>query len=216
MRTLVILLILANLTLLGYTWLDRRSSGESARLAEQVNPEKIRLLAPREVANLGPAKMAALPDICAEWGPFGDVDRARALADLEPQALGRLLTQRRVESATGWWVYLPPAANKAAAETRAALLKAAGIRDFFIVDSGPQRFAISLGVFRTEDAANAYRADVAAKGFNNVQAGARQQTSMATMLVIRDPREPLISRLRELAPSYPGTEAKVGPCEKSG
>ena len=216
MRTLVILLILANLTLLGYTWLDRRSSGESARLAEQVNPEKIRLLAPREVANLGPAKMAALPDVCAEWGPFGDVDRARALADLEPQALGRLLTQRRVESATGWWVYLPPAANKAAAETRAALLKAAGIRDFFIVDSGPQRFAISLGVFRTEDAANAYRADVAAKGFNNVQAGARQQTSMATMLVIRDPREPLISRLRELAPSYPGTEAKVGPCEKSG
>jgi hypothetical protein len=216
LRTLVILLILANLTLLGYTWLDRRSSGESARLAEQVNPEKIRLLAPREVANLGPAKMAALPDVCAEWGPFGDVDRARALADLEPQALGRLLTQRRVESATGWWVYLPPAANKAAAETRAALLKAAGIRDFFIVDSGPQRFAISLGVFRTEDAANAYRADVAAKGFNNVQAGARQQTSMATMLVIRDPREPLISRLRELAPSYPGTEAKVGPCEKSG
>jgi hypothetical protein len=216
LRTLVILLILANLTLLGYTWLDRRSSGESARLAEQVNPEKIRLLAPREVANLGPAKMAALPDVCAEWGPFGDVDRARALADLEPQALGRLLTQRRVESATGWWVYLPPAANKAAAETRAALLKAAGIKDFFIVDSGPQRFAISLGVFRTEDAANAYRADVAAKGFNNVQAGAQQQTSMATMLVIRDPREPLISRLRELAPSYPGAEAKVGPCEKSG
>jgi hypothetical protein len=216
LRTLVILLILANLTLLGYTWLDRSSSGESARLAEQVNPEKIRLLAPREVANLGPAKMAALPDVCAEWGPFGDVDRTRALADLEALALGRLLTQRRVESATSWWVYLPPAPNKAAAETRAALLKAAGIRDFFIVDGGPQRLAISLGVFRTEDAANAYRDDVAAKGFNNVQAGARQQTSMATMLVIRDPREPLISRLRELAPSYPGTDAKVGPCEKSG
>jgi hypothetical protein len=216
LRTLVILLILANLTLLGYTWLDRRSSGEGARLAEQVKPEKIRLLTPQEVAQLGPAKIAALPDVCVEWGPFVEADRARALADLEPLALGRLLTQRRVESATGWWVFLPPAVNKAAAETRVARLKAAGIKDIFIVDSGPQRFAISLGVFRTEDAAEAYRADVAAKGFGNVQAGARQQTVMATMLVIRDPREPVISRLRELAPSYPGAEAKVGSCEKSG
>jgi hypothetical protein len=216
LRTLVILLILANLTLLGYTWLDRRSSGEGARLAEQVKPEKIRLLSPQEVAQLGPAKIAALPDVCAEWGPFVEADRARALADLEPLALGRLLTQRRVEIATGWWVFLPPAANKAAAETRVAQLRAAGIKDFFIVDSGPQRFAISLGIFRTEDAAEAYRADVAAKGFSSVQAGARQQTVMATMLVIRDPREPVITRLRELAPSYPGAEAKVGPCEKNG
>ena len=110
---------------------------------------------------------------------------------------------------------LLPAVNKAAAETRAALLKAAGIKDIFIVDSGPQRFAISLGVFRTEDAANAYRADVAAKGFSNVQAGARQQTVVATMLVIRDPRERLISRLRELAPSYPGTEARSGPARRA-
>lgn len=144
MRTLVILLILANLTLLGYTWLDRRSSGEGARLAEQVKPERIRLLTPQEVAQLGPAKMAALPDVCVEWGPFADADRARALADLEPLALGRLLTQRRAE------------------------------------------------------------------------VGARQQTVMMTTLVIRDPREPVISRLRELAPSYPGTEAKVGSCEKGG
>ena len=98
MRTLLALLLLANLTLLAYTLLDRRTAGEGARLAEQVRPDKIRLLTPREVAELGPAKVAALPDVCVEWGPFTEAERARALADLEPLGLSNLLTQRRSDA----------------------------------------------------------------------------------------------------------------------
>jgi hypothetical protein len=215
-RTLIILLVLANLTLLGYTFLDRRSAGEAARLAEQIRPDKIKLLTPKEVAQLGPAKVAALPDVCAEWGPFNDAERSRALTDLEPLALGRLLTQRRVESSSVFWVFLPPLPNKAAAETRAAVLRAAGVREVSVVDSGAQRFAISLGVFRAEDAAQAYLAELGAKGVQNAQVGSRQQASVATWLVIRDPHEPVLTRLRELVPTYPGTETKVGGCEKPG
>jgi hypothetical protein len=216
MRTLLVLLLLANLTLLGYTLLDRRTSGEGVRLQQQVNPDKIKLLSPREVAQLGPAKIAALPDVCLEWGPFGDADRTRALADLEPLALGKLLTQRRVESSTAFWVYVPPLANKAAAETRAAVLRAAGVKDLFVVDSGRDRFAISLGNFRTEEAANAYLAELAAKNVTTARVGQRQLTTVSTLLVIRDPREPVMARLREIASSYPGSEAKLGSCEKPG
>jgi len=215
-RTLLVLLLLANLTLLGYTLLDRRTSGEGVRLQQQVRPDKIKLLSPREVAQLGPAKIAALPDVCLEWGPFGDADRTRALADLEPLALGKLLTQRRVESSTAFWVYVPPLANKAAAETRAAVLRAAGVKDLFVVDSGRDRFAISLGNFRTEEAANAYLAELAAKNVTTARVGQRQLTTVSTLLVIRDPREPVMARLREIAPSYPGSEAKLGSCEKPG
>jgi hypothetical protein len=215
-RTLLVLLLLANLTLLGYTLLDRRTSGEGVRLQQQVHPDKIKLLSPREVAQLGPAKIAALPDVCLEWGPFGDADRTRALADLEPLALGKLLTQRRVESSTAFWVYVPPLANKAAAETRAAVLRAAGVKDLFVVDSGRDRFAISLGNFRTEEAANAYLAELAAKNVTTARVGQRQLTTVSTLLVIRDPREPVMARLREIAPSYPGSEAKLGSCEKPG
>ncbi|HSN44849.1 MAG TPA: SPOR domain-containing protein [Casimicrobiaceae bacterium] len=216
MRTLLVLLLLANLTLLGYTLLDRRTSGEGVRLQQQVHPDKIKLLSPREVAQLGPAKIAALPDVCLEWGPFGDADRTRALADLEPLALGKLLTQRRIESSTAFWVYVPPLANKAAAETRAAVLRAAGVKDLFVVDSGRDRFAISLGNFRTEEAANAYLAELAAKNVSTARVGQRQLTTVSTLLVIRDPREPVMARLREIAPSYPGSEAKLGSCEKPG
>ena len=216
MRTLVVLLILANLTLLGYTWLDRHATGEAARLTDQVHPEKIRLLTPQEVAQLGPAKVASLPDVCVEWGPLSDAERNRALTELEPLALGRLLTQRRSESASAWWAYLPPAANKAGAETRAALLKAAGVKDYAIIETGPQRIAISLGVFRTEDAAKAYAAEIAAKGVARVEYAERQPGLVLTTLIIRDPRDPVLRRLRELAPAYPGTETRTGPCEKGG
>ncbi len=101
MRTVVILLVLANLTLLGFTYLDGASGGESFRLTQQIQPDKIKLLTPQEVAALGPAKAASLADVCLEWGPFSDADRTRALADLDPLGLGKLVSQKKVDAADG-------------------------------------------------------------------------------------------------------------------
>jgi SPOR domain len=214
MRTLVILLLLANFALAGYLWLEGASSGEGVRLKEQVQPDKIKLLTPQEVAALGPAKAAALADVCLEWGPFGESDRARALTDIEPLALGKLLSQRRVETSNAWWAFLPPFANKAAADKRVAELKTAGQKDVFVVDGGPQRFAISLGAFRTEDAANLHLVELAKQGITGAKVGPRPQLIVQSMLVIRDPQQPVIVKLRELGPSYPGAEVKIGGCEK--
>ena len=96
MRIVLALLLFANLTLYAYTKLDS-GTGEGILLQDQVQPDKIKLLTPQQVAALGPTKVAALADVCVEWGPFSDADRAKALADLEPLALGRLLSQKRVE-----------------------------------------------------------------------------------------------------------------------
>src|SRR5207253_1996486 len=97
MRIVVLLLVIANLTFFAYTRLDNASRGESARLKQQIQPDKIKLLTPPQVAALGPAKMAALADVCIEWGPFSEAERAKAMTDLEPLQLGRLLSQRRVD-----------------------------------------------------------------------------------------------------------------------
>jgi hypothetical protein len=214
MRTVVVLLLLANLALAGYLWLDSASGGEGVRLKQQVRPDAIKLLSPQEVAALGPAKAAALADVCLEWGPFNDADRTRAVADMDSLALGRLLTQRRVDTAAGFWVYLSPFASRAAADKRAGELRAAGVKDAFVVDGGAQRFAVSLGSFRTEDAANAHLADVTKQGVAGAKAGPRQPSTPLTMLVVRDPREPVLTRLRELAPAYPSADVKIGGCEK--
>src|SRR5512143_1374980 len=118
MRTVVFLLLLANLSLFAYTKLDSVGSGEAVRLKEQVRPDKIVILTPQQVAALGPAKVPSLADVCLEWGPFSDPDRTRALADLDPLQLGRLLTQRRIDVEGTWWVNLGPYANRPAADRR--------------------------------------------------------------------------------------------------
>jgi len=215
MRTIVILLLLANLTFFVYTRLDSGRDGEAARLSEQVQPDKIKLLTPQQVAALGPAKVAALADVCLEWGPVPEGDRARALAELEPLGLGKLLTQRRIETNLAFWVYLPPVPNRADAERRATEARTRGIAEVSIVDSGPQRYAVSLGAFGTEDAAKARLAEVVKLGATNARLGPRQQVIVSTLFVIRDPQAPVIARLRDLAAAHPGSEAKIGNCEKA-
>jgi hypothetical protein len=214
MRIVLILLLLANLALFALTRLDSFSGGEGQRLGEQVQPDKIKLLTAQQVAALGPAKAAALADVCVEWGPFGEADRARALADLAPLALGTLLTQRRLEGEATFAVTLPAMADRATAERRVAELRARGITDLAVVDMGRGQFTVSLGVFRTEQGANARAAAVAQQGVANARVVPRSPTAAQTTLVIRDPSQPAVTRLRELVGSYPGTEVKVGPCER--
>ena len=89
-----------------------------------------------------------------------------------------------------------------------------GLKDPFVVDGGPQRLAISLGVFRTEDAANAQLVELAEQGVAGAKAGPRQQVVLQSLIVIRDPQQIVIARLRDLAPAYPGADTKIGGCEK--
>jgi hypothetical protein len=214
MRTLVYLLLLANLTLFGYIKLDSVGGGEGARLSQQVQPDKIKLLTPQQVAALGPAKVASLADVCVEWGPMSDADRARAQTRLEPLDLGKLVTQRKIEVIANYWVFIPPLANKAAVDNRVAELKAQGVRDILPVELGPQRLAISLGVFRTEEAAQARLEALGAQGVKTAKVGPRAQSVQQTVLVVRDPPAQAMARLKEMQSDFQGSEIRVGSCER--
>ena len=214
MRTLVFLLLLANLTLFGYTRLDGVGSGEGARLSQQVQPEKIKVLTAQQVAALGPAKVASLADVCVEWGPISDADRARALARLDPLDLGKLLTQRKIEVIGNFWVYIPPLANRAAVDKRVAELKSQGVRDVFPVELGPQRLAISLGVYHSEDAAQARLAALQAEGVRTARVGPRAQSVQQSVLIVRDPPAQAMAKLKEMQSDFQGSEIKVGSCER--
>jgi SPOR domain len=215
MRTLVLLLLLANITMFGYTKLDSVGSGEGVRLSQQVQPDKVKLLTAQQVAALGPAKVAALADVCAEWGPLSDSDRARALAVVEPLDLGKLVTQKKVEIIANYWLFLPPSANKSAADRRVDELKTQGVKEASVVDAGPQHLAISLGTFRTEAEAQARLDALVAQGVKNAKVGQRVQAIQQTALVVRDPPATAVVRLKELQGAFPGTDVKIGSCEKT-
>jgi hypothetical protein len=211
MRIVVALLLLANLTLFVYTLLPS-GGGEGMRLSQQVSPEKIKLLTPQEVAALGPAKVAALADVCVEFGPLSDPERAKALGDLEPLALGRLLTLRRVEVDNAFSVSISPFPSRPAAETRAAELRKQGIKELAVADIGRGQFAVAFGAFRTEPAAQALADSLTKQGVKLVRVQARQQALTQTLLVIRDPQQPVVARLKEMQSQYAGTDIKVGNC----
>ncbi|MBK9116587.1 MAG: SPOR domain-containing protein [Betaproteobacteria bacterium] len=214
MRIVIILLVLANLTLYAYTRLDS-GGGEAMLLADQVQPDKIKLLTPQQVAALGPAKVAALADVCVEWGPLADPERARALAELEPLALGRLLSQKRVEFDSGYWVNMGPFATRAAAETRIGELRRQGVKELAVADAAKGQFAISLGVFRAEAAAVAYAEELAQLGIKLAKVQPRAQPIAQSIIVVRDPQQSVVARLKDLQAQFPGSELKITACERT-
>jgi sporulation related protein len=215
MRTILVLLLLANLTLFGYTRLDGIGGGEAVRLTQQVLPDKIKLLAPREVAALGPTKVAALADVCIEWGPFSDADRTRAMSDLAPLALGSLLSQRRQDVAGEFGVMAGGFTSRAGAERRASELRAKNVADIGVQDQGGGEFGLTFGVFHTEDAARARIALLDSFGTKNAKIVPRQQTLSQTLIVVRDPQAPTVSKLKDLQLAYPGADLKIGGCDKA-
>jgi hypothetical protein len=214
MRIVIVLLLLANLTLYAYTRLDT-GSGEAMLLQDQVQPDKIRLLTPQQVAALGPTKVAALADVCVEWGPFGDAERSRALADLEPLALGRLVTQKRVEFDGGFWVNIGPFATRAAAETRMGELRKQGVKEVTVTEGPRGQYLVSLGTFRSEVAATAYVNELAQLGVTLARVEQHPQPITQTMVVIRDPQQPVVAKLRELAGRHAGSDLRVTGCERT-
>jgi len=211
MRIIVLLLLFANITLFAYTKLDA-ASGEAARLTQQVQPEKIRLLSPPEVAALGPSKIASLNDVCVELGPLSDAERGRALAELEPLALGRVLSQKRVEADGAYWVNLSAFPNRAAAEKRVAELRALGVREAAVVDAAKGQSAISFGIFRSESAAILHAEFLSRLGVPSAKVEPRPPSLVQMALVVRDPQQPVVTRLRELQAQFPGSELKTGAC----
>ena len=215
LRLLVIILAAANLIFFAWSELDRMGETDSTRLQRQLAPEKIRLLTPQQVTALGPAKAAQLVNVCLEWGSFTDTERAAVLAALEPLQLGRQMSQRRIESTSAFWVYLPPFPSKPAAERRIAELRALGLKDFFVLNDGALKNAVSLGVFKTEDAATKFVDTLRNQGVTNARSGARTQTIQQTVFVVRDPQPAQTQHIQALKADFAGSDVQMTPCEKS-
>ena len=214
MRIVLILLLLANLALFALTRLDSHG-GEPQRIVEQLQPDKIKLLSPQEVAALGPAKTASLSDVCVEWGPLSESERARAMSEIAPLGVNALVSTRRIET-EGFPVVLGGFPSRPAADRRLGELRARGIADLGIVDQGGGIFGVSLGSFRSEQAANGRADALAQAGVIGARVGPRRSGVIQSALVFRDPPQPALARLRELLPTYAGTEIKVGGCERTG
>ena len=230
MRALFLLLVLANVGF--FAWSRYVSPPDAAAdpmpLTRQIEPEKVKVVTPNEIpapapapaaktptANAAPAAAAATPATtpvavkCMEWGSFTIADAPRAEKALEPLALGPRLAHRRTEEVAGWWVFIPPQGNRAAAVRKAAELKALGVDEYFIVqEAGPYRWSVSLGVFRNEDAAQARLTPLRTQGVRSAQAAPRERLVPKVWLQVKNVDAPLQVRLKDTARTIEGSELR--------
>jgi hypothetical protein len=109
-------------------------------------------------------------------------------------------------------VNVGPFANKGAAEKRVGELRGLGVTDMSAIDAGRGQYVVSLGIFRTEQAARARADALSRQGLTTTKVEPRQQTLSQTMLVVRDPQQPAVMRLKDLQPQYPGSDLRFGAC----
>jgi len=220
MRTLFFLLALANVAFFAFAWSGggAEASGEAQIIAQQLYPEKIRLLASEQVSALTRKPEQAKAAACLEWGAFAGSDAERAQQALQPLELGAKLTLRKQEDAAGFWVYIPPLANRQLATQKAGELKRLGVDEYFVVPDDPKwRNAISLGVFKTEEAAKAHLDALRVKGVKSATVGPRDPQPGKTYFQVREPSPSLATRLNELKQGFAGTEVReCAPDEKKG
>lgn len=209
MRITFFLLLLANAMFLGYSrFSDLLFPGESQLMQQQINPEAIKVIASAQTGRAVPVKREKTV-ACLEWGAFVAGEASRAEEALAPLALGSKLAQRRVGETATWWVFMPSQGSRAAAAIKTAELKRLGIEDYFVVQEDPKfRFAVSLGVFRTQEAASNHLEMLRAKGVRTAQVGARDTEIQKIWFQVRDVPEVLAAKVNELRQAFPGSEVK--------
>lgn len=225
MRALFLLLVLANLIFFAWVQITREGADSNSRISElQIAPEKIRQLKapapatpsrklPGKAIPPAPKTTAAAPAACLEWGVFAGPTVAKAESALARLELPASQVDRAVADAGGYWVYMPPLKTKVEIDRKIGELKSFGVTEFFVVqDAGQWKNAISLGIFRTEDAAQAYLAKLKERGVRSAIAARRENFLKQVAFYVRDPNAATVARLTELQKEFSGTEMKAAPC----
>lgn len=150
---------------------------------------------------------------CMEWGEFSGADLLRAEKALAPMQLGSGLKQRMVEYANGYWVYIAPMKTHAQVEQKIAQLKERGVADYFVIqEAGPWQYAISLGVFKTEEAAKKFLGKLKAQGVKTATLGERASKLKYTVFLLNHLDGAVSSQVAALHKDFPESELKLIPC----
>jgi hypothetical protein len=207
MRVLFLLLAFLNVAFFGYRYYATHyAASDTDPAAHQLQPERIRIVPSAELARLAAASRGGP---CLELGPIaaGDVSRAEAAA--AGLAAGLKVVQRRGDEATRWWVHIAPLATRQAAVQRIAELKRQGIEDSSLVNDDPSwRNAISLGVFRSAEAANNRAEDLRKRGVSGVQVAPREGAGGRVYVQLWDAPGAVRLRFADLKDGFPGSDVR--------
>jgi hypothetical protein len=202
-------LFLANIGLLMYqqgyleSWIP--DGHEPARMSRQAHAELMKPIAGSEIATLATdtnthanpisaaVKEAAKESpksealACKEIGNFDAASAKRFETLIQPLALGDKVSHRDIAETANNIVYIPSQGSKEGAEKKASELRHFGVNDFYIIqDAGPFHWGISLGVFKSEEAARSLLTALNQKGVHSARLGIHNVGSTKTAYQLRN------------------------------
>ena len=200
---------------------------EPARIAQQFNADKIKLIAPPKPAT-GPAPAGgaeAAPDLepvlararaqqealsCTEIGDFDAAEAGRFETALAGLALGDKLSRRAVQAAASHMVFIPSLGSKEAADRKVSELRRLGITDSYIIqDATELRWGISLGVFKSEEAARAHLAALTQEGVRSARIVTHGLTSNRVAFQLRALDADAKAGLTRIISDFPRQQARA-------
>jgi hypothetical protein len=163
---------------------------EPMRMKNQLNADKLKLVASANVTSSVAASAVAITvssasavasatpaaNACFEIGNFSSAEARRFEARLASLDLGERMHRVTLPGAevTSHIVYIPSQGSKEAAERKAAELKELGVTNYFIMSDGDQmKWAISLGVFKSEAAAESLLTALGKQGVHSAKMSPR-------------------------------------------
>ncbi len=220
MRTVFLLFVLANCAFFAWDRYLRAPADVEAEAYSrqvQITPEKIRLV--RDAAAPGKSNAAAatpgapVAAACMEWGAFSGAAVARADAAMEALGLPASQFKRVTVDASGYWVYIPPLKSRNEAEKAARALKELGVTEYLVVQEKTEwRNAISLGIFRSDEAAQAFLKLLQKSGVTDAIAEKRENFLRQVLFYVLEPSEATVAKLAAIRATLPASEVRAVPC----
>jgi hypothetical protein len=179
---------------------------QPARLENQLNADRIALIAAPAPKPAAPPVKPLEPIACIEIGNFTLSDAARFETQLATLALGERQSRHNVPGAdvANYIVYLPPQGGKEGADKKVAELQRLGVQNYFIMaDGATLRWAVSLGVFKSEATAQNLLASLVKRGVHNARIAPRMVNSKLLTFRLRGLDLPTKLRLDEIKTAFP-------------
>ena len=198
---------------------------EPQRLLKQQNSDKLVIISADKANNAASAAATAAaastasasavseakPEACIEINNFALADARRFETQLEALKLGDRQSRHNMPGTevSSYIVYIPPQGSKEGADKKAGELRALGVTNYYIMSEGsPMRWGISLGVFRTEAAAQNQLAALNKQGVHSARVAPRMSGSKLLAFQFRDVDADLKAKLKKIRAGFPDAETR--------
>jgi hypothetical protein len=216
-RFLFFVLLIAVAAMGAHLWINA-PKGPADVSSRERNPNDIRILAvtpPDQAARAAEETRKAVSALagaaCVQLSGIAPADLPRAREALSALALGDRLLERRIEDVSRYWVFVPAARDRRAAEVAVAQLRRQGVTEVSIRPDN----AISLGVFSSEDAARRFLAQLETRGVHEAEAAPFTRELREVVMLVREPDTETVARITILQRDFPNSQLRAVSCPTS-